>query len=132
MNRPLYQTVILAGADGPAFPEIPTRTQDEAQELDFRLPLRHASCLYGRPVSRRVSGNMNRIQNVVITYKDNRRRTAGDGQNQISWQQAENQGSHTTSRIFERMPEKIRPYDNAWNLYYDETYPEWKTAMVML
>lgn len=69
MGRPLYDTVILAGNNGPVFPEIPTRTLEEALKLTLE-------CLYDMRIVYKgglfpgVSPEaMNRIQNVVITYK---------------------------------------------------------------
>lgn len=124
MNRPLYQTVILAGADGPAFPEIPTRTQDEAQELILDC-LSGMRAVYMGGLFPDVSPeSMNRIQNVVITYKN-----VPDAElremvkNQISWQQARKSGQPYDLEDIRKDARKIRPYDNAWNLYYDETYP---------
>lgn len=87
MDRPLYETIILAGDKGLVFPEIPFRTSEEALTLTL-------DCLYGMRVVY-MGGlfpgvspeGMNRIQNVVITYKD-----VPDDElqkmvlNQISWQ----------------------------------------------
>lgn len=124
MDRPLYETVILAGDKGPVFPEIPVRTSEEVLKLTLE-------CLYGmRSVYKGglfpgVSPEgMNRIQNVVITYKK-----VSDEElqemvlDQISWQQARKSGRPYNLDDIRKDAQNIRPYDNAWDLYYDETYP---------
>lgn len=124
MNRPLYETVILAGDKGPAFPEIPIRTSEEALKLTL-------DCLYGmRSVYKGglfpgVSPEgMNRVQNVVITYKkvsdEDLQEMVMD---QISWQQARKSGRPYDLEDVREDARHIRPYDNAWDLYYDEPYP---------
>ena len=67
---------------------------------------------------------MNRVQNVVITYKD----VPDDALqemvvNQISWQQARKSGRPYNLEDIRQDARRIRPYDNAWDMYYDETYP---------
>ena len=124
MDCPLYETIILAGDKGPVFPEIPVRTSEEALTLTL-------DCLYGmRTVYKGglfpgvLPEGMNRIQNVVITYKD-----VLDDElrkivlNQISWQQARKSGQPYDLEDIRKDARKIRPYDNAWDLYYDEDYP---------
>lgn len=124
MKRPLYETVILAGSDGPVFPEIPTRTQEEAQELTLDC-LSGMRAVYMGGLFPGVSPeSMNRIQNVVITYKDvPDDELRGMVMDQISWQKASESGKPYKLEDIQQDAEHIRPYDNAWDLYYDETYP---------
>ena len=118
MGRPLYQTVILAGTAGPVFPEIPIRTPEENQKLTL-------DCLAGMRVVYTgglfpgvLPEGMNRIQNIVITYKN-----VPDAElremvkNQISWQQARKSGQPYDLEDIRKDARKIRPYDNAWDLY---------------
>ena len=130
MDRPLYETVILAGDKGPVFPEIPVRTSEKALKLTLE-------CLYGmRSVYKGglfpgVSPEgMNRIQNVVITYK---KVSDEDLQEmvmeQISWQQARKSGRPYNLDDIRKDAQNIRPYDNAWDLYYDEPIRGWKPVI---
>ena len=124
MGRPLYDTVILAGNNGPVFPEIPTRTLEEALKLTLE-------CLYDMRIVYKgglfpgVSPEaMNRVQNVVITYKNVPDDTLREMVvNQISWQQARKAGNPYNIEDIRQDAGYIRPYDNAWDMYYDETYP---------
>lgn len=124
MGRPLYKTVILAGNNGPVFPEIPARTLEEALKLTLEC-LYDMRTVYKGDLFPGVSPEaMNRIQNVVITYKD----VSDDDlrnmvMNQISWQQARKTGKAYELEDIRQDAGKIRPYDNAWDMYYDETYP---------
>lgn len=124
MDRPLYETVILAGDKGPVFPEIPVRTPEEAlkRTLDCLYSMR---AVYKGGLFPGVSPEgMNRIQNVIITYKD-----VSDDElremvmNQVSWQQARKSGRPYDLEDIREDARNIRPYDNAWDLYYDEPYP---------
>ena len=129
MDRPLYETIILAGDKGLVFPEIPFRTSEEALTLTL-------DCLYGMRVVY-MGGlfpgvspeGMNRLQTVVITYKD-----VPDDElqkmvlNQISWQQARKSGQPYDLEDIRKDARMIRPYDNAWDMYYDEPYPGMETC----
>lgn len=67
---------------------------------------------------------MNRVQNVVITYKNVPDDTLREMVvNQISWQQARKAGNPYNIEDIRQDAGYIRPYDNAWDMYYDETYP---------
>lgn len=104
MDRPLYETVILAGDKGPVFPEIPVRTSEKALKLTLE-------CLYGmRSVYKGglfpgVSPEgMNRIQNVVITYKKAMKICRRWSWSRFRGSRLENQEGHTTSTIFGKTP----------------------------
>lgn len=124
MNRPLYEAVIFAGDDGPVFPEIPARTEEEAVELTLGC-LYDMRAVYKGGLFPGISPDgMNRIQNVVITYKDIPDEELRDiVRNQISWRQARRSGTAYRLEDIRRDARRIRVYDNAWDLYYDETYP---------
>lgn len=123
MNRPLYDTVVLAGDNGPIFPEIPTRTLEEALKLTLDC-LYDMRTVYKGGLFPGVSPEaMNRIQNVVITYKDVPDDTLREMVvNQISWQQARKSGNPYNIEDIRQDAGYIRPYDNTWDMYYDETY----------
>lgn len=124
MGCPLYQTEILAGNNGPVFPALPTRTEEEIQKLTLDC-LQGMRVVYKGCLFLQVSPEgMNRVQNVVITYKD----VPDDALqemvvNQISWQQARKSGRPYNLEDIRQDARRIRPYDNAWDMYYDETYP---------
>lgn len=129
MDRPLYETIILAGDKGPVFPEIPVRTSEEALTLTLDC-LAGMRVVYTGGLFPGVSPeSMNRIQNVVITYKDvPDDELRGMVMNQISWQKASESGRPYSLEDIQQDAGNIRPYDNAWDLYYDETYPGMETC----
>lgn len=49
---------------------------------------------------------------------------------QISWQQARKSGRPYSFEDIRQDAGNIRPYDDIWDMYYDETYPGMDPVMV--